>query len=79
MLTLHAGLILEFPTMSLELGPKLQIPNSELSGDAKWCGFAERALVWKSKCSVFILILPLKSCVTLDKSLPIGGLQFPSL
>lgn len=29
--------------------PHLQVPDSELSRNAKWYGFEERALDWKSK------------------------------
>ena len=42
-LYLHKGLTLEFRRMSLKIGPKLQAPNSKLSGDAEWHGFSERA------------------------------------
>ena len=42
-LYLHKGLTLEFLRMSLKIGPKLQAPNSKLSGDAEWHGFSERA------------------------------------
>lgn len=77
-LSLHKGLTLEFLRMSLKIGPKLQVPNSKLSGDAEWCGFSEKAQ--NQNAEYFsILILPGKSCVTLDKSLPLGRLQSPSL
>ena len=74
-LSLHKDLTLEFLMTSLKIGPKLQVPNSKLSGDAEWCGFSEGAQ--NQNAGFFILILPGKSCVTLDKSLPLGGLQSP--